>query len=322
MKCFKVNLDYEAYLFDQNYRVNSHKSMAMIKEFEYVFFLVNNEQCFLKNYANYQNNYLEKLQSLGFFIPEFSPEATSFINWWGSQNNKVLEQKLNSKITSAELALKNHWGMFHGKIVSSKSEAQLWMNQFPIRAWILKNPFGVSGSGNTIYIDQEFSGPHLLEPIHQRVFDIGTTFEIVDGKLTNWFMVENTNSKNGSFKGGIAAKNVEIFKKYILDKYNFDLSQLEILTHQILKNYLEIGASSNLQIDSFIYLENGILKLYPLVEVNYRKTMGLVLQRLALKFNHDLIQWKITHTDEFEQQSNWIKLSPNSNRFKTYLAAV
>ena len=50
--------------------------------------------------------------------------------------------------------------------------------------------------------------------------------------------------------------------------------------------------------------------------------MGLVLQRLALKFNHDLIQWKITHTDEFEQQSNWIKLSPNSNRFKTYLAAV
>ena len=65
-----------------------------------------------------------------------------------------------------------------------------------------------------------------------------------------------------------------------------------------------------------------MMKLYPLVEVNYRKTMGLVLQNLAQHQDQNLIQWKVTHTDELEDNKNWIKISPDGNRFKAYFAAI
>jgi hypothetical protein len=322
MDCFKVNLDYEAYLFEKNYNENSHKSLSFIKEFEYVFFLINNHTCFLKNYSTYDEDYLGSLRKFGFVIPSFSPNETKFINWWGPQFNKELEKKLNSKLTSAELALKSGWGLFDGAIVANRAEAQEWMSQFSHTKWILKNPYGVSGSGHHVYKGQEFLGLHLLEPIHQRLFDIGTTFEVYDGVLKNKFMVLNLNSNNGAFKGGIAGMNLDIFKNYILEKYNYDLTSLEEITNEIFKSYQTMGAISNLQIDSFVYCENNILKLYPLVEVNYRKTMGLVLQNLAIKLNSNLIEWKITHTDDFEMRSEWIKLSPNGNRFKSYVRVV
>ena len=281
MNSYKVNLDYESYLFDPNYKENSTQSNAFIKEFEYVFFLINNKKCILKNIQKYNKEYLEKLKALECTIPILNSDEESYQNWWGLQKNKRLEQELNSKLTSAKLALDNNWGMFNGSIVQSAAEANEWIKKYHVIDWIIKSPFGVSGSGHSIYKGQEFSGPQLLEPIHQRVFDIGTTFEVSDGKLTNIFMVENLNSKNGSFKGGIAGSEKSIFKNYIFKKYNFDLTELEEITKKIFNKYKEMGACSNIQIDSFVYLDNNKLKLYPLVEVNYRKTMGLVLQNLT-----------------------------------------
>jgi len=52
----------------------------------------------------------------------------------------------------------------------------------------------------------------LLEPLHERVFDIGTTFVIENGKLIKQFMVENFNSSSGGFKGGQALTIVECLK--------------------------------------------------------------------------------------------------------------
>ena len=81
--------------------------------------------------------------------------------------------------------------------------------------------------------------------------------------------------------------------------------------------------NSNIQIDSFIYRENGELKLYPLVEVNYRKTMGLVIQSLAEK-NPEArwIEWKIESNKNLKIhpiEVDWIKLSPDGNLFQSYL---
>jgi hypothetical protein len=322
MESYKVNLDYEAYLFDLNYNGNSQKSIKLIKEFEYVYFLTQNEKSILKNYQNYDADYLSLLSGFGFKIPDFNPDEKQYINWWGQQLNKELEGKLNSKLTSAGIALKNKWGMFDGAIVQSNIEANEWIKSFTHKQWILKNPFGVSGSGHAIYQGQTFVGTYLLEPIHERLFDIGTTFEMINGKLSNMFMVENVNSKNGSFKGGVAAKSVTTFKNYILQKYNFDLTELETITQEIFKIYSELGANANIQIDSFVYRHNDTYKLYPLVEVNYRKTMGLVLNNLAQKINEKLVEWKVTHTDDYEKNSNWIKISPKENRFKSYFRSI
>lgn len=318
MNCYKVNLDYESFLFDPSYKEQSPKFLSMIKEFEYIFFLINKENCILKNHLEYEETYLNSLRALGFVIPQFNPAAQKCLNWWGQQKNIELERQLNSKLTSAAIALENNWGMFDGAIVQSNLDAKNWVSSFPNRQWLIKNPHGVSGSGHALYTDKNFSGAHLLEPVFQRVFDIGTTFEVVDGQLINMFMVENINSKVGSFKGGVGAKNIKLFKSYIFNKYNFDLSELENITKKIFRIYLELGATSNIQIDSFVYLDGGILKLYPLVEVNYRKTMGLVLQSLVDQTNANIVEWKVTHTNELELKAEWKKLSPGGNRFKSY----
>jgi len=332
MKTYKVDLDYESSLFDPVYSADSSASKRIIREFEYVFFLIEKEKCILKNFKDYEKKYLEHLKTLGFSIPDFNPHAQKFNFWWGSHHDFKTEQLLNSKITSAKLGLEFGWGFHEGAIVSSLDELKIHLQKFPFKEnWIIKRPHSFSGIGhyhfqqqalNESAIEKILSSPALLEPVYERIFDIGTTFVIENKKIQRQFMVENFNSQAGGFLGGAGSENVDKFKKYILERYSFDLSELEDVTLKIAKKYMELGAISNVQIDSFIYKDNGQLKLYPLVEVNYRKTMGLVIQSLADKFQHKShIEWKVLtakNSGAIDENPDWIKLSPAGNHFHSY----
>lgn len=338
MKTYKVDLDYESFLFDPAYREDSLQYQKIIREFEYIFFLINKDPCILKNYRDYDKNYLTKLQNMGFFIPTLDPKATGAKAWWGCHHNYSLEQTLNSKITSAKLASVHGWGFFQGAIVSSVDEIESHLAQFPqYKNWIIKRPHGFSGIGhyqfeshnmNAFIMSKILVGEVLLEPLYKRVFDIGTTFEIVDGIIQRQFMVENFNSSLGGFRGGVGAKSVDKFKKYIFERYSYSLDELEKITREIAKAYLDMGAIGNVQIDSFIYEEEGVLKLYPLVEVNYRKSMGLVIQSLADRSTAERIEWlvrtqkEISEDKSFYQQENMKRLSPDGTHFQTYLKEV
>lgn len=339
MKTYKVDLDYESYLFDPNYREDLPAYQKVIREFEYVFFLINKEECALKNYRDYDKNYLNKLKALGFVIPTLNPRVTNEKSWWGHRHNYSLEQKINSKITSAQLAKENGWGFFQGAIVKSVEEVQAHISLFSeYKNWIIKRPHSFSGIGhyqfnagqiNTFILSKILQGEVLLEPLYQRVFDIGVTFEVVDGIIQRQFMVENFNSPQGGFRGGAGAYTVEKFKKYISEKYHYSLDELETITQKISQVYLGMGAISNIQIDSFVYLEHGEMKLYPLVEVNYRKTMGLVIQSLADKHPEaERIEWlvrsqkEISEDQDFYQQVDMKRLSPEGTHFQTYLRII
>lgn len=335
MKTYKVDLDYEASLFDPHYREDSPESQKIIREFEYVFFLVEKTQCCLKNFKNYEIKYLDHLKALGFTIPFFNPEASSFEYWWGSHQDKTLEEALNSKITSAQIAKKNNWGFSEGAIVTNLEELKDHLKKFPsINKWMLKGPHSFSGIGHNQFEASSFQedkinrllvGELLLEPVYERVFDIGTTFEMENGIILRQFMVENFNSLAGRFKGGAASSNVDKFKKYIAQKYSFSLDELEVNCKKIVEEYRKLGAVSNLQIDSFVYRQDGKLKLYSLVEVNYRKTMGLVIQSLADKYRDaDWIEWKIESNKSLKANPNsseWIKISPEGNHFQSFFKA-
>jgi len=326
VKAYFVDLDYENFLFDPNYLPSNSKNIAAIREFEYVFFLVNKEPCILKNLKNYSENYLNKLKELNFYIPQLSPEVTVCENWWGSRKNIELERKLNSKITSAEIATKLNCGFQNGKIVESLEAVQEYVNNLPFKKYILKNPFSFSGIGHTLFEKEQiplikFNQPFLLEPVFDRVFDLGVTFQMNDGKFNRMFMVENFNNSKGSFKGGMGAKSVDKFIEIIFNKYQFNLTPFLEKYNEIFEHYLSMGAKSNVQIDSFVYKDefDQSLKLYQLVEVNYRKTMGLVIQGLAEHFEANFIEWRITHTSEYENNPEYLKLSPENNKFNSYL---
>lgn len=337
MKTYKVDLDYESFLFDPNYIEDSPASLKVIKEFEYIFFLVNQESCILKNSRPYDKNYLNKLKALGFVIPELRPDAKNAESWWGNRHDYAIEKILNSKTTSAQLAKKRNWGFFHGALVKNTSEIEGHLKNYPeYKNWIIKRPHGFSGIGhyqfksdalNKFILEKILVGEVLLEPLYNRVFDIGTTFVIENRIIKRQFMVENINSPQGGFKGGVGASDVDKFKKYINEKYHYSLDELESITREIAKAYLEMGAINNIQIDSFVYEENGKLKLYPLVEVNYRKTMGLVIQTLADKYPEcNRITWFVKSQKEITSDSDFYtsngemtRLSPDGTHFMTYL---
>lgn len=327
MKTFKVDLDYESYLFDLKYKENSPQSIKIIKEFEYIFFILNNSECYLKNFNEYSTSYLNHLKSLGFHLPVLKSESENFVNWWGNRENKTLEQQLNSKLVSADFAKVNNLGFYNGMIVNNIDEVLEHISNFQFSRWIIKSPFSFSGIGHQVFTKEflpiiQMNTPMLLEPLYDRVCDLGITFEVEDNNLKRMFIVENFNNDKGSFKGGMGSHSLETFLKIFENKYSFDLKDHLLKYVKIYEYYKSLGAKSNVQIDSFIYKENGELKLYPLVEVNYRKTMGLVIQKLADQFNSPQLEWRITHTNEYENRSEWIKISPENNRFNSYYKLV
>jgi hypothetical protein len=324
MKTFKVDLDYESYLFDPFYKENSPLSIKVIKEFEYVFFLINKEDVHLQNVKKYSEKYLQHLKDLGFIIPDFVLDYKDVIYWWGNRHDKEIEKKLNSKLTSSHLALENNWGFFDGAIVENLEDVNKLISKLSFENFILKSPYSFSGIGNIIFDRHflplvQFRHPMLLEPIYNRVFDLGVTFEIVDSKIENMFIVENFNNKQGSFKGGMGASDLKVFINIIKNKYQFDLSPFLDTYKKICETYLKLGAKSNIQIDSFVFKNtNDEMQLYPLVEVNYRKTMGLVIQSLANHSSTGIAEWRVTHTNEYENSLEWIRLSPEDNKLNSY----
>lgn len=335
MDTYKINLDYESYLFDKHFDENSLATQKKNREFEYVFFLVNNLACKLQNVRPYSTSYLAHLKNDGFTIPELVRTSTDGVEWWGHNDDFELAKKLNSKFTSVEIAKANNWGFDQGCLVADETSLRNHiLHNSLIQNWILKQPHGFSGIGHYKFLAADvfesrfkykFSGITLLEPFYERVFDIGTTIILKNGAVQDWFMVENYNSQSGSFRGGAGAADKKLFKDFIQSKYAFDLSSLESVILKIAQKYQQLGATKNIQVDSFVYRENGVLKLYPLVEVNYRKTMGLVIHALAEKLGENrVIEWLIYNKKETAQAdlTNLIKISPEDNHFSSFVRKI
>ena len=110
---YKMDIDYEAKLFQPDYEEKG--TAKTVKEWEYVYFLLQqNPFSVLKNIKEYDAAYLDGLRSLGFSVGDIDPSASNFKYFWGHHHDLEIERRLNSKLTSAEIALKNNWGFVKG----------------------------------------------------------------------------------------------------------------------------------------------------------------------------------------------------------------
>jgi hypothetical protein len=176
-------------------------------------------------------------------------------------------------------------------------------------------------------------------------------------------MVENFISESGGFVGGVGCGgeySLSRFREYIESKYEYSLCELEHITRQIADEYLALGAVSNIQIDSFVYVDTSVssahmsaservdgdservdggglkLKLYPLVEVNCRRTMGLVVQSLAdMHPSARAVEWRLEPVRRKKQpagggagsdtpaaageSAGCVELSPEGNAFRSFM---
>ncbi|TDJ04929.1 MAG: hypothetical protein E2O68_07265 [Deltaproteobacteria bacterium] len=270
-----VNIDFEPEL----YKLESKTSFN--KEFEYIYFFFEGKK--LKNIRDYPKDYLEFLKHLGLEIPELSPRDLNPKDWWGELSEK--SRVLNSKITALEIAQENGFCPTGVREVKNIEDIEKILKSNPDRDYFIRDPYLAAGNNSLILSLKNFNKKKLsnrlnerslvMAPYFRRLMDLGFIFGQSEVEVL-W----NLNSKDGKFKGGIVYKDFNDLFNFIEKKWGFNRDVIWDAQHKIYDLYLKKGAEGLIQIDSFLYKEENQIKYYPLVEVNYRKSFGLFINRL------------------------------------------
>lgn len=281
----RVNFDFELSLFQKNY-VQTEKTRKLNEAFEFIYFFCSDKQNILCPYKKYEPDYLSYLTSLGLTLPKMDCSYPKR-NWWGNDQNLELARLLNSKITSHEVA-KDHGLNPEGiTIIKTFDDLSHHLKKFDIKKWICRDPFGMAGTGSIVfdmtelanlekYISKQLkNNPLILAPYFSRLIDLGFIFEGEKFEVT-W----NLNSKGGRFKGGIVFQNIDSWNLLIKERFQIEFEEIFKTEKKVAEIFKKIGNMDIIQVDSFIYSEEGSIKFYPLVEVNARKSMGYFINKL------------------------------------------
>lgn len=288
---FLAGFDFEQRLFSSQ----NTKPSPMAEEFDYFILWLEKEA--LVSQRQFDSNYLENLQKIKSEEVLITRESKGSTYWWGEIDDRELSQKINSKIFSHETA--KNFGLIPDacRIVDNAFDFKSHIDQFPqYTRWVTKSPYSFSGLGHQVFDrthlpSVDWNESLLLEPWFNRTLDIGMTY-LKQSRFQDYFGIQNLNDRQGRFKGAL----IQPF-----------IPEVEEL-HQKLKpalHYLSsLSPENNLQIDSFYYLEEGERKVYPLVEINCRKTMGWVTWSLWKRFSHHqvgtLLLWPMSSLKKME----------------------
>lgn len=262
--------------------------------FDHIFYFINDSKnAVLKTHYPYDQQYLEYISSLGVSSTKTVFKGSSK-PWWGNYTDLELSKKLNSKIEMSQLGVEKKWIPIP-TIIDSSRVSEL---SFPI---IAREEWGFSGKGLYTFNEKENlklpKGRYVLSSKVNKERDFGITFDLCEN---SYFVVENFIDESGQFKGGMVISNDD-FKKIIGPKNSSILKEIR-------ETLVAMGARESFQIDTFTYTEG----FHPFVEVNYRKTMGLMVKALEKFFKDKYTAWLIvtnkskTTFDEAREKLNEI----------------
>jgi len=351
------NIDYEYELYDL-FKINDglkNKIEKIRQELEYIYFFLETSDTHLKTNKFYCPHYIEYLKSLGLIIPKMVNESTyELSNWWGELKDIPLEKLLNSKKTSTLFALEEKLCHPKTQLIEDIDDLKKFKPTEAIGEWIARASYSTAGNGILLLKNEEFfsnnkkintlkkwilDSPIILEPYLKRVLDIGVVIDLdspLDYSLTKNFVTEG-----GSFKGGLIFENKKDLEKN-LNKSSASISLIEENIEKIARHYINLGAKKYIQVDSFFFQDEGKIMYYPLVEVNYRKTMGLFLRSMKKFLPKDGVGgWfffskkQIISTSNFKEKINLINsmiynhslkegiipVSPQDSQFPSFFIA-
>ena len=332
MKSLKLNADYEMQLF------SGKKGTPLINQsLEFLLFFLEKSPVYsLKKYSAEYLDYVEE-------ITTHRPELTTVDlaqNYWGALKNLEIERWWNSKLTSTQLIIDQNWCP-DTRIIRSSSD---FLNLDDQKQYLLKDPYGMSGqkfsvigpqlsSSEKILILETFlkRGEFIIEPLLNRTFDF-SHYVYPNGETIYYQnFIDKKFQYGGTYFHNWSKAQVEELAFYpLISREEWDQNikrwdQIHTYYHQYPN---ELGYS----VDSFAYEENGQIKIRPMAEVNYRRTMGRISFELAEKFaqkesqsltvlvkNHNSPKpiWKILK----ESNKDWgrdvkiFALSPGDTRF-------
>jgi hypothetical protein len=284
MKALRFNADYETDLFFSN------KAPAILNEsLECILFFLTERPILTQK--KYHPDYLDYVERMTGHRPVLVTQG-EFENYWGLLQNRDLEKWWNSKITTAELIINMGWceNTFIVKDVSELREIKF------DRDFLLKDPFGMSGQKFQILsskmMEQERiviankalrNGPFILEPLLNRKYDFSQYIFPDNKKIAYQNIVDDKFQYKGTSFSHYTKATIEELPFFdLIDTKTW--SQFEEQTNRIINFFSKHPNESGYSIDSFVYEENGILKIRVLSEINYRKTMGRLCFDLAQGF--------------------------------------
>lgn len=315
MKPLRLNADYETELFTGK---QGSSLISQTLEF-FIFFLTDRT---LYTHKNYSADYLAYVEKITGRAPQIS-NKTPYENWWGLLQNTEKEKWWNSKMTSAELVLQKKW-CDKTFIVHAENE----IPEFSGQEILIKDPFGMSGQKFQTTKDkpQIKNFPLIIEPLLNRKFDF-SQYVFPDGQIIAYEnqVDEKFQYKGTSFTTGVCRlEDLSFFE--LISEEEWDLYRQR--TKEIIEYYSRFPNEIGYSIDSFVFEENGTLKIRPLSEINYRRTMGRVAYELATRYFPDFSRctlqllkpvpgeplWK-----KYQDDQNFLVLSPGDTRFEVLL---
>ncbi len=306
--CLKVNADYESVLFHAR-----PGPVIMNQTLEYLPFFL--EELPVLTSKSYTQEYLSFVESVSGRIPR-TVTSGNYLNWWGPLLNLPEERRLNSKVTSFHLALKNGWTK--GQVVSRKEFQILTFD----KRMLIKDPYGMSGKGlEVLEPGEHFRKPgnpddiFLIEPLLERSYDF-SHYVFPDGTFVGY---ENMVDERFQYRG----TRFPLIKKADITSFSFykevspsEWEKFQSRLKEIISHF-GTGHKTGYSIDSFIYLEDGELKIHALSEINARRTMGLTAWELCSRYCGEDGAGSLTLNMKEGKRS--LKLSPEGVRFDLYL---
>lgn len=273
---FKMNLDYEAQLFE------GKSSEKINHALEYLAFYLSGGP--FATTANYSEVFLRSIEELTGHRPELI-KTKDFRNMWGVGADLEKERELNSKLLSAALTQKI---VPKENVLLAKSADDISGDfEFPL---IVKRPQSMSGRGvkrllNSIELE-ETPFPFVLEPLRNRIFDF-SHFIYPSGEVIAY---ENRVDDNFQYCGSIfhrmnnpQVSSIPQFQNILsgeVHRYEKELQSYRQSYEELLE---EIPKNFGYSIDSFVYEHEGVSRIRTCSEFNFRRTMGWLCFELGKK---------------------------------------
>lgn len=320
MNPIRVNADYESVLF-----LNQPAPPIVNQSLEFLAFYLDERPVLTpKKYSNEYLTHIEKLTGREVHLVSHGDS----VNWWGELKNIPLEQLLNSKITSTQFLIEQGW--VKDLLVIESIENLKTLNRDKI--WLLKNPYLMSGQKfYTLFPNEELkensiSFPVIAEPLLERCFDFSHYFFSDGRSICYENLVDSRFQYKGSkFSESNSVESLSCYQQINPDKWE----QFKYRLSKIDTYYRNLGAQ-NFSVDSFVYKINGELFIYPMCEVNVRRTMGScafeIFKTLKHEFKCGAVLLKKSIGESFESlkeiehsEKGVIVLSPGDTRFNIFL---
>ncbi len=322
MKTWITNFDFEESLKSDRFVAPQFNAINDTLEFVFFWLCEKNDQLFTRqSYDSFYINYIENLRRTKLHSTNDIKDTP--LPWWGNTLNEGAwksERLINSNLTAHKAREDLGLNILESKICRNFKEVEFADAELkgPI---LFKEEFGFSGRGLHRQWQEEGPYPVIVERLVQRVRDFGIRVNESELKI-----IQNLVDGKGSYKGSFMKNFYE------------EEEELKEPAQKIYSYYKEKFGVSEIQIDCFQYLEEGVLKLNPFCEVNHRRSMGNLADSLQVNFGNEasllaLVNKKsmkkrrtFSHSIEELGALNYnpitkkgiIKLSPEGSLFSAY----